>query len=151
MDTVGNCFNLLILISTVVIEIHNLCENAKENKDKYEKINERVTITSNQLKKTYENLLKDGKNLNETPFVDNLQRYLNKTIEIRDLTKKYNKMRKNRFLEFIGAKKYNDKIKAMEMKYEGALGDLDFAINLENYSMIGNLRDEVHIVQEVSK
>ena len=145
MDTAVNCFNLLVLILTTVNEIR---ENVKENKDKYERINVRVTTTSNHLKKIYEDSLRNGRNLNETSFVDNLQRYLNKVIEIRDLVKKYNRMRRNSFLEYISARKYNDKIKDLEVKYEEALKDLDFAFNLENYSTIGNLCNEV---KEVNK
>ena len=40
MDIAGNCFNLFVLIATVVNEIHNLCENVRENKDKYVRIKE---------------------------------------------------------------------------------------------------------------
>src|SRR5687768_8583299 len=137
MDIFGTCCNLLGCISTVVNDVLNLCKNAKDNREKYEGISQRIETTTSQLRNLYVRLLNGDKNFNSNNvyYVDNLQRYLNAVTEIRNIVKKYNKLKKNNnfLFEIINANKYSDKIKNLEKRYEKALGDLDFTINIENY------------------
>ncbi|CAH1769574.1 8871_t:CDS:2, partial [Entrophospora sp. SA101] len=145
MDIFGTCCNLLGCISTVVNEVHNICKNAKDNREKYERISQRIETTTCQLRTLYVRLLNGDKNLNpnNVHFVDNLQRYLNSVTEIRNTVKKYDKLKKKSFWQLVNANKYSDKIKNLEKRYERALGDLDFTINMENYKSIENLGNQV--------
>nr|CAG8493885.1 733_t:CDS:2 [Entrophospora candida] len=145
MDIFGTCCNLLGCISTVANEVHNICKNAKDNREKYERISQRIETTTSQLRTLYVRLLNGDKNFNpnNVHFVDNLQRYLNSVTEIRNTVKKYDKLKKKSFWQLVNANKYSDKIKNLEKRYERALGDLDFTINMENYKSIENLGNQV--------
>ncbi|CAJ0636869.1 11031_t:CDS:10 [Entrophospora sp. SA101] len=134
-----------IPLKQVVNEVHNICKNAKDNREKYERISQRIETTTCQLRTLYVRLLNGDKNLNpnNVHFVDNLQRYLNSVTEIRNTVKKYDKLKKKSFWQLVNANKYSDKIKNLEKRYERALGDLDFTINMENYKSIENLGNQV--------
>ncbi|CAJ0754347.1 11055_t:CDS:2 [Entrophospora sp. SA101] len=145
MDIFGTCCNLLGCISTVVNEVHNICKNAKDNREKYERISQRIETNTSQLMTFCTRSLKGDKNFNPNNmnFVDNLQRYLNAVTEIRNLVKKYDKLKKKNFLQIAKANKYSDKIKNLEKRYERALGDIVFTINMENYKSNENLGNQV--------